>query len=383
MRVILTIATLLLTGSAMISACAPAQGQPAPPPVAKVEVAPVAFKDLPQWDEFTGQLEAVNSVAVHPRVGGFIDSVPFREGAHVAKGQLLFQIDPRPFQAEVDKAAADLDRARAQAAQAALAQADADRGQRLMDQNAVAQGELERLQAEAKSARANVGAAQASLATAKLNLSFTRVVSPIDGRVSKAVITPGNLVSTSDLLTTVVSDGPIYASFNTDEQTYLKYASAERSKASPVYLGLMTEDGYPHKGQLAFIDNAVDGKSGTINGRALFDNSDGAFTPGLFARIRLVSAKSEHVALAPERALGEDLGKRFVLVLTKDNHVEYRGVTLGAAMGEMRIIRQGLNPGDQIVVSGLQKVKPGDPVTPVPSAQSITTAQIASLNPAS
>jgi multidrug efflux system membrane fusion protein len=380
MRLFLPALTVMLATAAITSGCAPAQSQPAPPPAAKVEVAPVAFKDLPQWDEFTGQLEAVNSVVVHPRVGGFIDAVPFREGAHVTKGQLLFQIDPRPFQAEVDKASADLERARAQAA---LAQADADRGQRLMDQNAVAQGELERLQAEAKSARANVAAAQASLATARLNLSFTRVVSPIDGRVSKAVITPGNLVSTSDLLTTVVSDGPIYASFNTDEQTYLKYASAQRGQASPVYLGLMTEDGYPHKGQLAFIDNAVDGKSGTINGRALFDNSDGAFTPGLFARIRLVSAKTEHVALAPERALGEDLGKRYVLVLTKDNHVQYRGVTLGAAMGEMRIIRQGLNPGDQIVVSGLQKVKPGDPVTPVPAAQSITTAQIASLDPAS
>jgi multidrug efflux system membrane fusion protein len=380
MRLFLPLYTVMLASASIATACAPAQGQPAAPPAAKVEVAPVAFKDMPQWDEFTGQLEAVNSVAVHPRVGGFIDSAPFHEGSHVAKGQLLFQIDPRPFQAEVDKAAADLERARAQAA---LAQADADRGQRLMDQNAVAQGELERLQAEAKSARAGVGAAQAALATARLNLSFTRVVSPIDGRVSKAAITPGNLVNTSDLLTTVVSDGPIYASFNTDEQTYLKYASAERGKASPVYLGLMTEDGYPHRGRLAFIDNAVDGKSGTINGRALFDNSDGAFTPGLFARIRLVSAKSEHVALAPERALGEDLGKRYVLVLTKDNHVQYRGVTLGAAMGEMRIIRQGLNPGDQIVVSGLQKVKPGDPVTPIPAAQSITTAQIASLDPAS
>ena len=380
MRHILPLSAVLLASASLIAACAPARSQPAPPPAAKVEVAPVVFKDLPQWDEFTGQMEAVNSVAVHPRVGGFIDQVQFREGAHVAKGQVLFQIDPRPFQAELDRADAEVERARAQAQ---LAQADADRGQRLMDQNAVAQGELERLQAEAKSAKANVSAAQAALATARLNLSFTRVVSPIDGRVSKAVITPGNLVVTTDLLTTVVSDGPIYASFNTDEQTYLKYAAAERGKPAPVYLGLMTEDGFPHKGTLAFIDNAVDGKSGTISGRALFDNADGQFTPGLFARIRLVSTKTEHVALTPETALGQDLGKRFVLVLTKDNHVEYRPVTLGPAMGEMRVVRDGLKAGDQVVVSGLQKVKPGDPVTPIPATATVSTAQIASINPAS
>ena len=254
-------------------------------------------------------------------------------------------------------------RSTADKAQAELATADADRGPRLIAQNAVAQGELERLQAEAKSAKANVSAAQAALATARLNLSFTRVISPIDGRVSRADITPGNLISTTDLLTTVVSDGPIYASFNTDEQTYLKYAAAERGQPAPVYLGLMTEDGFPHRGKLAFIDNAVDGKSGTINGRALFDNADGQFTPGLFARIKLVSSQSETVALVPERALGTDLGKRYVLVLTADNHVEYDPVTLGPAIGELRVIRSGLKPGDKVVVSGLQKVKPGDPVT--------------------
>ena len=380
MRLALTLSALLLTASAIVTACSKAESQPAPAPVAKVEVAPVVFKDLPQWDEFTGQMEAVNSVNVHARVGGFIDQVAFAQGAHVAKGQLLFQIDPRPFQAEVDRAAADVERTKAQAA---LAQADAGRGQRLMDQKAIAQGELERLQAEAKSAQANIAAAEAALATAKLNLSFTRVVSPIGGRVSKALITGGNLITTNDLLTTVVSDGPIYASFNTDEQTYLKYAASERGQPAPVYLGLMTETGFPHVGKLAFIDNAVDGRSGTISGRALFDNPRGEFTPGLFARIRLVSSRSEHVALTPERALGEDLGKRFVLVLTRDNHVEYRPVTLGPAMGDMRVIRDGLKAGDEVVVSGLQKVKPGDPVNPAHSAATISTAELNTLNPAS
>ncbi len=380
MHPIVPIASALLAVSLIQTACAPAQSQPAPPPAATVSVIPVVFKSLRQFDELTGRLEAVGSVDVHARVGGFIDGVRFKEGAKVRKGEVLFQIDPRPFQAEVDRAAAQLERAQAQAA---LGQADADSGQRLMDQNAVSQGELERLQAQAKSVRADVGAAQAALQTARLNLSFTRVISPIDGRVSRASITSGNLVTTSDLLTTVVSDGPIYASFNTDEQTYLKYASAERGKEAPVYLGLMTEDGFPHKGKLAFIDNAVDVKSGTINGRALFDNAEGQFTPGLFARIKLVSSKSETVALVPEKALGTDLGKRYVLVLTKDNKVEYDPVTLGPAIGELRVIRSGLKPGDKVVVSGLQKVRPGDSVNPVASADPISTADLATLNPAS
>ena len=380
MRLTLTAAALVLALSTSLQACTRAQSQPAPAPAAKVEVAPVAFKSLPQWDDFTGQMEAINSVSVHARVGGYIDTVAFQEGARVKKGQVLFQIDPRPFQAEVDRAAAQLERAEAQSV---LAQADTDRGERLMAQNAVAQGELERLQAVSKSAKADVQAAEAALATARLNLSFTRVESPIDGRVSKAVITRGNLITTADLLTTVVSDGPIYAAFNADEQTYLKYVAAARGHDAPVYLGLMTEDGFPHKGRLAFIDNAVDGRSGTILGRAVFDNADGQFTPGLFARVRLVSSGTETVALAPEKALGEDLGKRYVLVLTKDNHVDYRAVTLGPAIGELRVIRQGLKPGDTIVVSGLQKVKPGDPVTPVPSAKPITTAELSTLTPAS
>ena len=160
-----------------------------------------------------------------------------------------------------------------------------------------------------------------------------------------------------------------------------KMTRAERGKSAPVYLGLMDEDGFPHKGTLTFIDNAVDQKSGTINGRGLFDNAQGRFTPGMFARIKLVSTEVETVALAPERALGTDLGKRFVLVLTPNNHVEYRPVTLGPAIGGLRIIRTGLKPGDQVLVSGLQKVKPGDPVTPTKASKAISEAELATLAP--
>jgi RND family efflux transporter MFP subunit len=200
--------------------------------------------------------------------------------------------------------------------------------------------------------------------------------------VSKALITRGNLVTPQDLLTTLVSDTPIYAAFTTDEQTYLKYAAAERGGHEPVYLGLMTEAGFPHIGQLRFLDNAVDAKSGTIGGRAVFDNADGAFTPGLFARIRLVSNEATPAAIVPEQALGTDLGKRYVLVLGADSRVQYRAVTLGRAIGEHRIVLSGLKAGERIVVAGLQKVKPGDKVTPAPTTYHVESADLAIVSTA-
>lgn len=352
----------LLALAVGVAGCHAAAQEEAKPVIQQVSVTPVEIKSLRQWDEFTGKLEAVDTVEVHPRVGGYIDGVRFQEGARVRKGQLLFQIDARPFQAEVDRLTAEVARSRAKLD---LAIVDKERGQRLIDQNAVAKSEFDRLLSEERSARADLAAATASLQAAKLNLEFTRVVSPIDGRVSRALITQGNLVTNSSLLTTVVSDTPIYAVFNADEQTFLKYAGAERGKDSPVYMGLMTETGYPHQGRLHFIDNAVDANSGTILGRAVFDNADGRFIPGLFARIRLVSQQSESVALVPDRAIATDLGKRYVLVIAKGDKVEYRAVTLGPLAGDLRIVRTGLKEGDRVVISGLQKVKPGDAVRPV------------------
>lgn len=358
-----------LAAMAVLAACGAQAKQEAAPPPAQVTVTAVAFKSLRQWDDFTGRLEAIDTVEIRPRVGGYVDGARFQEGARVSKGQVLFQIDPRPFHAEANRASAEVARAKAQWD---LTIVNRERGRRLIEQNALAQSEFDRLSAEEKAAQANLGAANAALQTARLNLEFTRVVSPIDGRVSKALITRGNLVTQASLLTTVVSDTPIYAAFNADEQTFLKYAAAERGKQSPVYMGLMTEDGYPHQGKLAFIDNAMDAKSGTISGRAIFANGDGRFTPGLFARIRLVSDASQTVALAPDRAVATDLGKRFVVVVGKDNKAEYRPVEIGPLAGNLRIIRQGLKPGDRVIVGGLQKVKPGDTVNPVTVKTDIT-----------
>jgi multidrug efflux system membrane fusion protein len=363
----------LLVFAALAGCQASAQTASSAPPPPVVSVAEVEVKPVRQWDDFTGRLEAVDTVALRPRVSGQIIDTPFVEGARVRKGQVLFQIDPRPFQAEVDRLSAEAQRARARAQKARL---DDERAQRLVGQAWIAKSAAEQRTADARAAQADLGAAEAALRAAELNLSFTRVTAPIDGRVSKALITRGNLVTPQDLLTTVVSDTPIYAAFTTDEQTYLKYAAAERGGHEPVYMGLMTEAGYPHVGQLHFLDNALDAKSGTIAGRAVFDNANGAFTPGLFARIRLVSNEAAPAAIVPEQALGTDLGKRYVLVLGSDNRVQYRPVVLGRAVGEQRIVISGLKAGERIVVSGLQKVKPGDKVTPRIAAPAVQSAEL-------
>lgn len=370
--------TLAASLPVLLVGCQAQSAPPAPPPPA-VTAAAVIVRPLRQWDDFTGRLEAVESVEIRPRVGGYVDSIDFAEGALVRRGQTLFRIDPRPFQDEVERLQAEVRRAEAKAA---LATSDSARGKRLIDQNAVSQGEFERLNAEAKSAGADVGAARAALRTAQLNLSFTRVLSPIDGRVSKAIITRGNLVTTTNILTTVVSNSPIYAAFNADEQAYLHYAGSQRGKNGPVFVGLIDEQGFPHRGTLHFLDNVVDSGSGTIQGRAILDNSDGRLTPGMFTRVRLVSSTTSSVALVPEQSLGTDLGKRFVMVVDARNHVQTRPVELGAAVGELRVVRSGLAQGERVVVDGLQKIKSGDLVNPKRADLQISPAVLAQLAPA-
>jgi len=243
----------------------------------------------------------------------------------------------------------------------------------------IAQQDYDQLEATATSSKDDIGAAQAALEAARLNLEFTSVRSPIDGRVSRMLITPGNLVATTSVLTTVVSDDPVYAYFDADEQTYLRFAHRASDGISPVYMGLVDEQGYPHEGRLDFVDNQVDAKSGTIRARAVFDNKDGHYTPGLFARIKLVGGETHDTVLIDERAVGTDLGKKFVLALKKDNTLEYRPVTLGANIDGLRVVNQGLGAGDVIVVNGLQHVRPGATVTPqrVTMAANAAVAQLA------
>ncbi|MNF77832.1 Efflux pump periplasmic linker BepF [compost metagenome] len=372
--------SLTLAAVLLLSACGQAPQATQQMPVAQVSVAEVIEQPINEWDEFTGRLEAPESVDVRPRVSGFIDRVAFDEGSLVKKGDLLFQIDPRPFQAEVKRLEAQLQQARASQTRTL---GEARRGERLRKSNAISAELADARASAAQEAQAAVAGIQAELDNARLNLSFTRVTAPIDGRVSRAEITEGNLVNAGQsLLTTLVSTDKVYAYFDADERVFLKYvelarqAGGQTRDASPVYLGLSSEDGHPHLGELDFLDNQVNPQTGTIRGRAVFDNSDGRFTPGLYARLKLVGSSQYAAALIKDEAVGTDLGKKFVLVLDKDNAVQYRAVELGPKLEGLRIVRQGLSKGEKIVVNGLQRAFPGSTVDPqsVPMADEKTQA---------
>lgn len=350
-------------------------------PPSKVSVAKVIEQPVNEWDEFTGRLEAPETVQIRPRVSGQIDQVAFTEGALVKKGDLLFQIDPRPFQAEVRRLEAQLAQTRAAATRS---DNEAQRGERLRQSNAISAELADSRTTAAQEARAAVAGIQAQLDVAKLNLSFTRVTAPISGRVSRADITAGNLV-TADVtaLTSVVSTDKVYAYFDADERVYLKYTElarqGRRGATTPVYLGLSNEDGNPHLGQMNFVDNQVNPATGTIRGRAVFDNTDGRFTPGLYARLKLVGSGTYSAVLINDEAVGTDLGKKFVLVMDGDNKSSYRAVELGPKIEGLRIVRSGLNKDDTIIVKGLQRVRPGSPVAPetIPMASKETLAALA------
>jgi RND family efflux transporter MFP subunit len=344
---------LILAGCAVGEAEIP----PAAPPAPEVTTAEVAVHELQDWADFTGRLEAVQNVEIRARVGGYVESVHFSEGGRVAAGDLLYQIDPRPFKAEVDRLGAERERA---LAQLTLAKSYRDRAERLLERNATSQEEFERYAADATVAAAQVSSVTAALDAAKLNLSFTRVTAPIDGRVSRAIVTAGNLVDASVVLTTVVSDDAVYAYFDVDEQTYLEHVHhVDGAGDSVVHVGLINEKGYPHAARLDFVDNQVDPNHGTIRARAVLDNRDGQFTPGLFARMKLVSPNRSSVALVDDRAIGTDLGKRFVFVVDEQGVVQYRPVETGRLVEGLRVVANGLAPGDVVIVNGLQRVRPG------------------------
>ena len=353
----------------LLGACG---GSPPPPPTPKVSVAVVLARGITDWDEFTGRMQAIESVEIRPRVTGYVDRVAFEQGRHVSKGDLLFVIDQRPYQAEVHRTAAELARARASAD---LANDQFQRARRLIASYVISRDELDQRDHAAQQAKAAVDSAAAALETANLNLSFTRITSPIAGRVGKALVTTGNLVQSgqsASLLTTVVSQDPMYVEFEGDERIYLKYTEmsqrgirpSSRDIANPVFLGLANEEGFPHEGRMAFVDNQLDPQTGTIRARAVFSNQDGLFTPGLFARLKLVGSGKYHALLVNDRAIGTDQDQKFVLVLEPDNKLSYRPVTIGRLVDGLRIVLSGLQGGDLIVINGLQRVRPGMAVVP-------------------
>jgi membrane fusion protein, multidrug efflux system len=346
--------------------------QPKAPAPAEVSVAQVICEQIGDSDEFTGRLEAVHAVDLRPRVSGYLQSVHFKEGEIVRAGDLLFQIDPRPFQAEVDRLKGELSQARAQRSRA---QSDFGRAERLHNNDGMSAEEYDRRATVRNEAEARIASTEAALRGAELNLEFTRVTAPIAGRVGRADITEGNLVEGGagqiKPLTTLVSLDPVYVYFDVDEQTYLKYARVTQSHApgshqlgSEARLGLADENGFPHIGQVSFVDNQVSSSTGTIRLRATFANKDLALTPGLFARIRLQGGGAQHGCLARDEAVITDLNQKYVFVLGKDNTLTYRPVKLGPMTDGLRVVRDGLREGDVIVVSGLQRVRPGASVTP-------------------
>jgi RND family efflux transporter MFP subunit len=342
-------------------------------PAPQVSVASALEREVTEWDEFTGRVEAVESVEIRPRVTGYIESVNFSEGSTVRKGDLLFVIDPRPYRAELSKAEAELARA---VARSELAASDAARSKSLVDIKAVSREEYDTRVNASREATANVAAARAAVDATKLNLEFTRVTSPITGRVSKAAVTAGNLVTggsnAATLLTTVVSLDPIYVTFEGDEQIYLKYTAlaqrgerqSSRDVANPVLMGLANETDYPRRGSMVFVDNQVDPRTGTIRARAAFENKDGFLTPGLFARVKLLGHNSFQAVLVDDRAIGTDQSQKFVYVVDAANKVVYRPVKVGRLTDGLRIVLQGLQPGETVIVNGLQRVRPGVVVAP-------------------
>jgi len=359
----------LLLAAALATACSSnasdgADAMPAP----EVSVARVLEREVRQWDDFTGRVAAVETVELRPRVSGYVQRVAFEEGQLVRKGDLLFEIDPRPYRAALARAEAELVRARSEAR---LAAAQHERAQALVEARAISREEFETRNAANAQGHAAVRAAEAAVAAARLDLQFTQVRAPIDGRAGRALVTVGNLAQAdATVLTTVVSQDPVHVYFEADEQTWLRYSrdagSGRDGDGRVVRVGLAGEDGLPHAGTLDFIDNQVDPATGTIRARAVLRNPDGLFTPGLFARVQLAGAQQTRTLLVDDKAVLTDQDRKYVWVLGEDDTAQRRDVELGRVIEDgLRVVRAGLSPEDRVIVSGVQRVfMPGMPVAP-------------------
>jgi RND family efflux transporter MFP subunit len=358
----------VLTGWCILLNACQQQQAAAPPPPPKVTVSQPVVRDVVEWDEYTGRLEAVESVEVRARVSGYLQSVHFTDGAIVKKGALLFVIDPRPYQAELNRTKASLEQA---IARHERTQKDFARAQQLVKSRAISEEEVDTRAADQREARESVQAARAAVEATRLNVEFTEVRAPISGRIGRHLVTQGNLINggtaESTLLTTIVSLDPIFCYFEADERSYLKYVRlsrtgerpSSRDVRNPAYLALANETGYPHQGYIDFVDNRLDPNTGTMTGRAVFPNPDPTLTPGLFARVRITGSGQYKALLLPDEAFGTDQTQRFVFVVDDQNTVAYRKVELGPIIDGLRVIRGGLQPEDWVIVNGVQRVRTG------------------------
>lgn len=337
-----------------------------------VTLAPARLQAVVASQEFPARLEAVEAVAVRSRITGYIQEIHFSQGSEVRRGDLLVSIDARPVQARVARAEAE---SAALQTRLELARIELARTEKLMASQATSQRELDEKAAAVRDLEASIKAAQAALEAVRLDLSYTRITAPISGRVGKAEITAGNFVQTegpeSPVLTTIVSSGPIYVTFDVDERTFVQYGLKGRGTAKggrlPVAVGLAGEQGFPHRATLVYVDNRVDQDAGNVRCRALLDNRDGALVPGLYARVRLSDPAGEAEAVVvPDAAVGTDQDRKFVYVVGADRKAAYRPVRIAQAVGSERVVLEGLKAGEQVIVNGLMRVRPGQPVNPAP-----------------
>lgn len=367
--------TLLLMVFSCLSACGRRAEYIAPPPM-EVTVNNPLRQEVTDYAEFTGTMDAVESVEIRARVEGYLESIRFQPGSRVKIGELLFVIDPRPFQAKLDEAKAELARRQAELKQA---EATFRRKEAAFKANAVSELDIIQARADHDVSKAAVQAALANIETAELNLSYTRIHAPINGRISRNLVDVGNLVGATDrtLLATIVNDDPIYAYFNVSERDLLYYRKRHVGQLSPtstdgktpVFLGLSDQQDYPFEGRIDYVDNRLDTSTGTIRVRGVFSNGDRRLLAGLFARLRVPVGKRENVLLVPETAIGSDQRGDFLLAVNEKNIVEYRPVTVGAQIKDLRVIESGISPEDRLIVVGLQRARPGLPVVPVEASQ--------------
>jgi RND family efflux transporter MFP subunit len=367
-------AALVLGFCLGLAGCArhPSEAPAATPP--PVTVSYPVEREVTDYADFTARTAAVESVELRARVSGYLDRVNFKEGALVKKGDLLFEIDPRTYQAVLQNTQGNLASVEAHAQRL---EADLARAQRMVSTQAIGREEYDKIAGDYREAVASRAAAQAAVERARLDLGFTKVTAPVSGRISRYYVTVGNLVQAGDLtggtlLTTIVSVDPMYAYFDVDERTVLLVKQLIREGKArtpddgeiPVWLGLANEDGFPHRGTINFTDNQVNSKTGTLRVRGVFPNKDEALSPGYFARVRVPIGAPHKALLVSERALDTDQGQKVVYVVDGDNRVSSRPVRLGALHDGLREITDGLEPGDRVIVNGLQQVRPGVIVEP-------------------
>lgn len=357
----------------LLWACQPDQETYRQQPPPEVTIATPMEKQITEWDEYTGRLRGVETVDIRARVNGYLESIHFKDGALVKQGDLLFVIDPRPYKATLDGAAAELERSRIRLQ---LAKNDLDRAKRLFKSRAISEEELDARTQEEKQAKAALTVARAAVRSASLEVEFTEIRSPIDGRIGRNLVDLGNLVNggtaNSTLLATIVSLDPIHVYFTADERSFLKYLRlaregvrpSSRNTPNPVQLGLADEEGFPHQGHMDFVDNRVDEATGTMQGRAIFDNPNLTLTPGLFARVRLLGKGPYRALLIPDEAILADQAKKYVLVIDDQNTVNRRYVTLGRIVDGLRVIEQGLKVIDKVIINGVLRAREGSIVKP-------------------